>query len=91
MHPRAHLVSLIGSDLLTYLPSLARTLLSPWLTHPFPPVPLPPLQVLPFIYTHLVSASCTLYLMFNAFLKGLAFQQVRATSLAAHTRTPLSY
>ena len=31
-------------------------------------------QVLPFIYTHLVSASCTLYLMFNAFLKGLAFQ-----------------
>ena len=29
--------------------------------------------MLPFIYTHLVSASCTLYLVFNAFLKGLEF------------------
>lgn len=30
-------------------------------------------QVLPFIYTHLVSASCTIYLVINAFLKGLYF------------------
>ena len=37
------------------------------------PPPPRPLQVLPFIYTHLVSASCTLYLVFNAFLKGLEF------------------
>ena len=31
-------------------------------------------QVLPYIYTHLVSASCTVYLMFNAFKNGLYFQ-----------------
>ena len=30
-------------------------------------------QVLPFIYTHLVSLMCTLYLLFNAFIKGLYF------------------
>ena len=30
-------------------------------------------QVLPFIYTHLVSLSSTLFLAFNAFLKGLYF------------------
>ena len=31
-------------------------------------------QVLPFIYTHLVSLMCTLYLLFNAFIKGLYFE-----------------
>jgi len=30
-------------------------------------------QVLPYIYTHLVSASCTVFLLANAFLKGLYF------------------
>ena len=31
-------------------------------------------QVLPFIYTHLVSSSCTLYLIVSAAIKGLEFQ-----------------
>lgn len=31
-------------------------------------------QVLPFIYTHLVSLTCCVYLIFNAFIKGLYFQ-----------------
>ena len=31
-------------------------------------------QVLPFIYTHLVSFSCTVYLLASAFMSGLAFQ-----------------
>jgi hypothetical protein len=31
-------------------------------------------QVLPFVYTHLVAACCTLYLMANAFVKGLQFE-----------------
>ena len=31
-------------------------------------------QVLPFIYTHLVSLMCTLYLLFNAFIKGVYFE-----------------
>ena len=30
-------------------------------------------QVLPFIYTHLVSLSCTIFLLVNAFLKGMNF------------------
>jgi len=30
-------------------------------------------QVLPFIYTHLVSTACTFFLVINAFLKGLDF------------------
>ena len=30
--------------------------------------------MLPFIYTHLVSMCCTVFLLFNAFLKGLYFQ-----------------
>ena len=31
-------------------------------------------QVLPFIYTHLVSFSCAVYLVINAFIKALYFQ-----------------
>jgi len=31
-------------------------------------------QVLPYIYTHLVSISCTIFLVGNAFLKGLYFE-----------------
>ena len=31
-------------------------------------------QILPFIYTHLVSLSCTIFLACNAFIKGLYFQ-----------------
>ena len=32
-------------------------------------------QVLPFVYTHMVSLSCTIYLCGSAFLKGLEFTQ----------------
>ena len=30
-------------------------------------------QVLPYIYSHLISMSCTIYLCVSSFLKGLAF------------------